>query len=48
VTNSNDSYWLANPKQPLEGFATIIGDERTPRTTRTRSGLTMVAQVLAK
>jgi acyl-homoserine-lactone acylase len=48
VTNSNDSYWLANPKQPLEGYATIIGDERTPRTTRTRSGLTMVAEVLAK
>jgi acyl-homoserine-lactone acylase len=47
VTNSNDSYWLANPKQPLTGYATIIGDERTDRTTRTRSGLTMVAQVLA-
>ena len=31
VTNSNDSYWLANPKQPLEGFARIIGDERTAR-----------------
>ncbi|MFN2539767.1 MAG: penicillin acylase family protein [Mycobacteriales bacterium] len=48
VTNSNDSYWLSNPKHPLEGYATIIGDERTPRTTRTRSGLAMVAQVLAK
>ena len=47
VTNSNDSYWLANPKQPLEGFATIIGDERTTRTTRTRSGLVMVAEKLA-
>ena len=29
VTNSNDSYWLANPEQPLEGFDKIIGDERT-------------------
>jgi acyl-homoserine-lactone acylase len=48
VTNSNDSYWLANPKQPLTGFATIIGDEGTERTTRTRSGLTMVAEQLAK
>jgi acyl-homoserine-lactone acylase len=48
VTNSNDSYWLANPKQPLEGYATIIGDEKTARTTRTRSGLVMVQQVLAK
>jgi acyl-homoserine-lactone acylase len=47
VTNSNDSYWLSNPAQPLEGFATIIGDERTERTTRTRSGLVMVAEHLA-
>ena len=29
VTNSNDSYWLSNPTQPLEGFARIIGDEGT-------------------
>jgi acyl-homoserine-lactone acylase len=47
VTNSNDSYWLANPEHPLEGFARIIGDERTPRTLRTRLGLTMVQQRLA-
>ena len=31
VTNSNDSYWLSNPKHPLEGFARIIGSERTVR-----------------
>ncbi|MGB8649293.1 MAG: penicillin acylase family protein [Mycobacteriales bacterium] len=48
VTNSNDSYWLSNPQQPLEGYATIIGDERTERTTRTRSGLVMVADQLRK
>jgi acyl-homoserine-lactone acylase len=47
VTNSNDSFWLANPKQPLEGYAEIIGDERTERATRTRSGLVMVAEKLA-
>jgi acyl-homoserine-lactone acylase len=47
VTNSNDSYWLANPKHPLEGFARIIGDERTPRSLRTRLGLIMVQQRLA-
>jgi acyl-homoserine-lactone acylase len=46
VLNSNDSYWLSNPAQPLEGFASIIGDERTTRTTRTRSGLVMVAEGL--
>jgi acyl-homoserine-lactone acylase len=46
VTNSNDSYWLANPAQPLTGYDTIIGDEGTERTTRTRSGLVMVQEVL--
>src|SRR3954466_6809387 len=43
VTNSNDSYWLSNPHRPLEGFARIIGDERTPRSLRTRIGLIMTA-----
>jgi acyl-homoserine-lactone acylase len=46
VTNSNDSYWLTNPDQPLEGFDRIIGDERTERSLRTRSGLVMVEQRL--
>lgn len=41
VTNSNDSYWLSNPHQPLTGFARIIGDEDTARTLRTRIGLIM-------
>jgi acyl-homoserine-lactone acylase len=41
VTNSNDSYWLSNPHQPLTGFARIIGDEGTPRSLRTRIGLIM-------
>ncbi len=41
VTNSNDSYWLSNPHQPLTGFARIIGDEATPRSLRTRIGLIM-------
>ncbi|TDC81827.1 acylase [Micromonospora sp. KC606] len=44
VTNSNDSYWLANPGQPLEGFPRIIGDERTERSLRTRLGLRQVEQ----
>jgi acyl-homoserine-lactone acylase len=46
VTNSNDSYWLSNPQHPLEGYARIIGDERTPRTLRTRLGLRIVQQRL--
>ena len=47
VTNSNNSYWLANPAQPLTGFPRIIGDEKTQRTLRTRIGLIQVAQRLA-
>jgi len=42
VTNSNDSYWLANPHHPLTGFARIIGTEGTARTLRTRIGLLQV------
>ncbi|MCU1672662.1 MAG: hypothetical protein JWN77_775 [Frankiales bacterium] len=48
VTNSNDSYWLSQPRQPLTGFAKIIGDEGTPRALRTRSGLVMMEEQLAK
>ena len=46
VTNSNDSHWLSNPKQPLEGFSPIIGAERSARSLRTRAGLVMVSEVL--
>ena len=42
VTNSNDSFWLANPHHPLTGFARIIGTEGTARTLRTRIGLIQV------
>jgi acyl-homoserine-lactone acylase len=48
VTNSNDSYWLANPNEPLEGYSPIIGPERTARTLRTRAGLNFVEQKLAE
>ncbi len=43
VTNSNDSYWLANPTTPLTGFPEVHGDTRTERRMRTRSGLQMIA-----
>jgi acyl-homoserine-lactone acylase len=36
VMNANDSYWLPNPADRLEGYARIIGCERCVRTLRTR------------
>lgn len=48
VTNSNDSYWLSNPKAPLEGYSPIIGSERTARSLRTRAGLVFVDEILAR
>jgi acyl-homoserine-lactone acylase len=42
VTNSNDSYWLSNPHQPLTGFPAIIGTTGTERSLRTRIGLVEV------
>lgn len=47
VSNSNDSYWLSNPKAPLEGFSPIIGPERTARSLRTRAGLKFIDELLA-
>jgi acyl-homoserine-lactone acylase len=46
VTNSNDSYWLSNPHRPLEGFARVIGAERTARSLRTRMGLVGVEDII--
>jgi acyl-homoserine-lactone acylase len=39
VTNSNDSFWLANPHHPLAGFPRIMGGTDTARSLRTRIGL---------
>ena len=47
VANSNDSYWLSNPKAPLEGFSPIIGEEGTTRSLRTRAGLEFIAEASA-
>ena len=44
VTNSNDSYWLANPKAPIAGIPAVQGSTDSERTLRTRSGLVMVQQ----
>jgi acyl-homoserine-lactone acylase len=47
VTNSNDSYWLTNPEEPLEGYSRVYGNERSTRSLRTRMGLKMVAERIA-
>ena len=48
VTNSNNSFWLSNPHEPLTGFARIIGDENTERSLRTRIGLVMTQEQVDK
>jgi len=47
VTQSNDSYWLTNPKQPITGLSPIWGDEVTGRSLRTRLGLMQVTERVA-
>lgn len=38
VANMNDSYWLSNVRQPLEGFPALLGGERQPLGLRGRLG----------
>lgn len=38
VVNMNDSYWLVNAHQPLEGFPGVLGGERQPLSLRGRLG----------
>ena len=47
VQNSNDSYWIANPAEPLEGFAEIIGLERNEQGLRTRLGNVQIMELTA-
>ncbi|MDC0661280.1 penicillin acylase family protein [Marinobacter sp. SS21] len=46
VHNCNDSYWLTHPDQPLTGYPSIVGDEQTARTLRTRKCIQQVEQRL--
>jgi acyl-homoserine-lactone acylase len=38
VANMNDSYWLSNVQQPLEGYPAVLGGERRPLSLRSRLG----------
>ncbi|MCP3101377.1 acylase [Myxococcus sp. K15C18031901] len=44
VFNANDSYWLANPAQPLTGFSPLHGLEDVPQTPRTRMNATLLTE----
>jgi acyl-homoserine-lactone acylase len=48
VANSNDSYWQPNAQQRITGLARILGDERTPRSLRTRDTFTEIEDQLAR
>jgi acyl-homoserine-lactone acylase len=39
VTNSNESHWLTNPAEPLEGYSVLSGRERHGPNFRTRANL---------
>ncbi len=45
--NANDSYWLSNPRQLLEGFSPIIGRERVEQSLRTRATFDQAEERLA-
>ncbi|HSD76851.1 MAG TPA: penicillin acylase family protein, partial [Solirubrobacteraceae bacterium] len=47
VANANNSYWLANPRHLLRGYARIIGPEATARSLRTRLVFTMAEELRA-
>lgn len=44
VANSNDSYWLTNAHQLLEGFSPIMGRERARQRERQRTGHLMIRE----
>jgi acyl-homoserine-lactone acylase len=44
VFNANDSYWLANPSAPLEGFSPLHGFERVPQSPRSRMNMTLLTE----
>lgn len=47
VANCNDSYWLSNPDQLLEGFSPVIGREGVQQSFRTRQAFVQIEERLA-
>lgn len=47
VTNSNDSYWISNPRAPYRALSPILGDHEKPLTLRTRSNFIETETLLA-
>ncbi|MCY1014925.1 acylase [Pyxidicoccus sp. MSG2] len=47
VFNANDSYWLANPNQPLTGFSPMHGLENSGQSPRTRMNAELLMEVRA-
>jgi acyl-homoserine-lactone acylase len=45
--NANDSHWISNGRQPLEGYPSMFGPERTVQSHRTRAGLEIIEERLA-
>lgn len=43
VQNSNDSFWLTNPEEPLSGYSKLYGSEFSPVSLRTRLSLKMLS-----
>lgn len=46
VANMNDSYWLSNAHQTLEGYATVLGGERQALSLRGRLGHQMALELV--
>ncbi|MCP4351093.1 MAG: hypothetical protein GY795_36980 [Desulfobacterales bacterium] len=45
VANSNDSPWLTNPEQPIEGYSMMFGNEGVTRSRRGRMSLTLLSDM---
>jgi acyl-homoserine-lactone acylase len=46
VVNSNESHWLTNAYEPLEGYSRVFGPERSARAVRTRMGHRLILERL--